>query len=80
MAPRNAGTTFFFNQHILAEWGWSGAGTIEHQALHQALKDDYRFGIATMKNCDKQMIPGSNPWRTYFTVVLGDPFLRIFYK
>ncbi len=81
MAPGNAATTFLFRNKVLAEWAWSGAGTIEHEVLHDRLRTGDRFGAAAMKNMDAQMsAAGSNPWRTYFSVVLGDPTLRLFYR
>jgi len=85
MAPGNVGTSFLFNNKTLAEWGWSGSGTTEHEILHESLRDGDRFGAAVMKNYDGQMAPSAananpNPWRSYFTVVLGDPTLRVFYE
>ncbi len=80
MAPGNAGSAFLFRNKILAEWGWSGSGTVEHQILHEKLSAGERFGTATMKNFDAQMsAKDSNPWRSYLTVVLGDPTLRVIY-
>ncbi|MCK5146891.1 PorT family protein [bacterium] len=79
-ASKNIGTAFFINNGILAEWGWAGAGTIEHDILHKRFANGDRFGVAVLKNSDSQMTANNaNPWRSYFINVVGDPTLRLRY-
>lgn len=81
MAPFNAGTMYLFRNKMLAEWCWAGSGTTEHDVLHERLRSGDRFGAAVLANSETQMSPaGANPWRSYFTAVLGDPTLRVFYR
>ena len=81
MHPDNISTAFLFRNQMLAAWTWSGAGTEDHYILHRDLSRGKRFGQAVLANMDEVMKQrtDANPWRSYFTAVLGDPTLRVIY-